>query len=114
MNNGLASEAPLFQVIYESQASRTFSEAEVEALLAASRASNTRRGITGILLYRHGTFTQVLEGEEPAVRALLEKIQRDPRHKNFSVRLEQVIKNRSFPNWSMAYSRKELSEFIRV
>lgn len=114
MNNGSASESPLFQVIYESQAAHAFSEAEVEALLASSRVSNTRRGITGILLYRHGTFTQVLEGEESAVRALLEKIQRDPRHKNFSVRLEQVIKNRSFPNWSMAYSRKELSEFMRV
>jgi len=114
MNNASGSESPLFQVIYESQASRSFSEAEVEALLASSRTSNTRRGITGILLYRHGTFTQVLEGEESAVRALIEKIQRDPRHKNFSVRLEQAIESRSFPNWSMAYSRRELSEFLKV
>ena len=114
MNNASGSESPLFQVIYESQASRAFSETEVEALLASSRASNSRRGITGILLYRHGNFTQVLEGEESAVRALIEKIQRDPRHKNFSVRLEQAIANRSFPNWSMAYSRRELSEFLKV
>jgi len=112
MNNGLPSSSALFQVIYESQASRPFSEADVEALLTSSRASNTRKGITGILLYRHGTFTQVLEGEETAVRALLEKIRRDPRHRNFSIRLEQVIENRSFPNWSMAYSRRELSEFL--
>lgn len=114
MNNGSALKSPLLQVIYESQASRSFSEAEVEDLLASSRASNSRRGITGILLYRNGSFTQVLEGEEPAVRALLEKIQRDPRHKNLSVRLEQAIDSRSFPNWSMAYSRRDLSEFIKV
>lgn len=98
MNHPPASESPLFQVIYESQASRPFSEAEVEALLSASRTSNSRKGITGILLFRHGMFTQVLEGDESAVRALLEKIQRDPRHQNLSVRLEQTIENRSFPN----------------
>ena len=112
MNNSSAEERPLFQVIYESRAARPFSEAEVEALLASSRTSNTRKGITGILLYRNGTFTQVLEGEESAVRALLEKIQRDPRHQNLSIRLEQFIENRSFPNWSMAYSRRDLSEFM--
>lgn len=112
MNTNQAQSLPLFQLIYESRASRAFSESEVEALLSASRTSNTRKGITGILLYRHGTFTQVLEGEESAVRALLEKIQRDPRHQNLSVRLEQRIENRSFPNWSMAYSRRELSEFL--
>ena len=112
MNHPPASESPLFQVIYESQASRPFSEAEVEALLSASRTSNSRKGITGILLFRHGMFTQVLEGDESAVRALLEKIQRDPRHQNLSVRLEQTIENRSFPNWSMAYSRRDLSEFM--
>ncbi|MEY4685754.1 MAG: hypothetical protein RLZ25_2213 [Pseudomonadota bacterium] len=112
MNNVPASETPLFQIIYESKATRSFSEAEVEALLAASRTSNSRKGITGILLYRNGTFTQVLEGEESAIRALLEKIQRDPRHQNLSVRLEQTIVSRSFPNWSMAYSRRDLSEFM--
>jgi len=113
MNNGSVSQAPLLQVIYESKASRSFSEAEVEALLAASRTSNTRKGITGLLLYRNGTFTQVLEGGELEVRALLEKIQRDPRHQSFSIRLEQFIENRSFPNWSMAYSRRDLSEFMQ-
>lgn len=112
MNNALASEGSLFQLIYESQASRAFTAAEVEALLTASRASNARVGITGILLYRHGTFTQVLEGNEAAVRALVAKIQRDPRHQNLSIRLEQSIEMRSFPNWSMAYSRRDLSEFM--
>lgn len=99
-------------MIYESRASRSFSESEVEALLASSRASNRQKGITGILLYRNGSFTQVLEGEESDVRALLEKIQRDPRHQALSVRLEQRIESRSFPNWSMAYSRRDLAEFM--
>jgi len=112
MNQTPDAESMLFQVVYESQAARPFSESEVEALLAASRISNSRKGITGILLYRHGTFTQVLEGEEPAVRSLLQKIQCDPRHRNLSIKLEQVIQSRSFPNWSMAYSRRDLSEFL--
>jgi Sensors of blue-light using FAD len=107
-------DAVIFQLIYESRASRDFSESEIESLLSASRASNERRGITGILLYRHGVFTQVLEGPEVEIRALLEKIGRDPRHAGIAVRLEQHIPIRSFPNWSMAYSRKELSDYLKT
>ena len=106
-------EAVIFQLIYESRASRDFSESEIEALLAASRTANERRGITGILLYRHGLFTQVLEGPEIEIRSLLEKISRDPRHTSLAIRLEQQIPIRSFPNWSMAYSRKELSDYLK-
>ena len=104
-------QIPLFQLIYESDANRAFSEAEINQLLMDSRKANGRRGITGILLYRGGRFTQVLEGEEARVRQLFEKIRQDIRHSNVSVRLEQAIEARSFPNWSMAYSRRELSDF---
>lgn len=113
MNNNLPSDRRLYQLIYESKATRSFGEEEIETLLAMSRAANARRNITGILLYRHGTFTQVLEGDESEIRPLLEKIKRDPRHHNLVVRLEQSIDVRSFPNWSMAYSRKDLSDFLR-
>lgn len=108
-----STDTVIFQLIYESRASRDFSASEIEALLSSSRISNERVGITGILLYRHGIFTQVLEGPEVAIRALLEKIGRDPRHVGLTVRLEQDIPTRSFPNWSMAYSKKELSDYLK-
>ena len=40
----------------------------LEHLLAASRARNLQRGITGLLLFRDGIFIQVLEGKTAAVQ----------------------------------------------
>jgi Sensors of blue-light using FAD len=114
MNTPIHPTEPLFQLIYESMAARSFSEEEVKVLLDDSRRSNLRKGITGILLYRQGQFTQVLEGNEFEVKQLFERISRDPRHTRVVVRLEQWIPARSFPNWSMAYSRKELSDYLRI
>jgi hypothetical protein len=110
----LNTSSGVYQLIYESSAARSFSEDEIKVLLDSSRRSNELKGITGILLYRQGQFTQVLEGEEQAVKMLYDKISRDPRHTRVKVRLEQFIPNRSFPNWSMAYSRKELADYLRI
>ena len=104
-------QSALFQLIYESEANSDFSESEISQLLNDSRKANGRWGITGILLYRQRRFTQVLEGDETRVRQLFEKIRQDRRHRNVCVRLEQPIEVRSFPNWSMGYSRRDLSDF---
>lgn len=108
----LIESAPLFQLVYESQSNREFSERDITVLLDRSREKNRKEGITGILLYRHGVFTQVLEGEEERIWRLFEKISRDPRHRDVIVRLQQEIPERSFPNWSMGYSRRELSDVL--
>jgi hypothetical protein len=43
-------------------------------LLQTCRRNNERLEITGILLYYNRSFIQVLEGTEPRVRALLDRI----------------------------------------
>ena len=92
----------MFSVVYVSSASRPFSTEELAALLATSRRNNTRDGITGMLLYRDGNIMQVLEGEEAAVRALFERVRRDPRHHDVTVLLEEHGP-RQFAEWSMAF-----------
>lgn len=93
----------VFQLLYVSAAVALMSEAELAALLAQSRRFNAEHGLTGMLLYLEGTFVQVLEGDEPVVRALYTKIMRDARHTGCQVYLERLVPEREFAEWSMGF-----------
>ncbi len=80
-----------------------FGKDELMQMLAKSRESNAKKGITGILLYKDGNFMQVIEGEEVEVNKLLEKISADPRHKRILRLHSRRIKKREFTDWSMAF-----------
>jgi Sensors of blue-light using FAD len=77
-------------------------EAELASILAASVRKNKFNGVTGCLAYREEWFFQVLEGEEDAVLQTLSRIKKDPRHADINTRTVRPIRNRSFPEWSMA------------
>ena len=93
----------LFQIVYTSTAAELFSRAELNELLKGSVQRNTRAGITGLLLYKDGTFMQALEGEEPVVIALFAKISRDRRHHHVIPLIHGPIEQRNFPNSAMAF-----------
>lgn len=93
----------MFHLVYVSSAARPFSKTELVELLQVARANNERLGITGMLLYRDGNFMQVLEGEEPMVRDLYARIERDPRHQGSIILLEESLKRRQFGEWSMGF-----------
>lgn len=76
---------------------------EVKSILRASRSNNTSQGITGLLLYRDGSFAQFLEGPAHAVDSLYDKIERDPRHHGVIRVLRQPVTKRDFRQWSMAF-----------
>ncbi|KAB8143522.1 BLUF domain-containing protein [Chloroflexia bacterium SDU3-3] len=86
----------MIRIIYVSSAARPFSQPELEALLDSSRRNNQARGITGLLLYRAGSFMQILEGEERTVRAVYATICRDPRHTHIVQLDDSPIDQRSF------------------
>lgn len=96
---------PLHYLIYESQATRLFTEAELARLLARSRAYNPQHGLTGLLLYASdGRFVQVLEGEHAAVHALHHgRILADARHHRVRVLADQPLDRRRFADWRMGY-----------
>lgn len=93
----------LVTVVYSSTAVEAFSEQELEGLLVSSRRNNAREGVTGMLLYREGRFLQVLEGPEGAVRGRMIAITGDSRHRRLRVLLQELISERQFPDWTMAY-----------
>ncbi|MCA9738410.1 MAG: BLUF domain-containing protein, partial [Gemmatimonadetes bacterium] len=70
-------------------------------LLEGARATNTRLGVTGLLLFHEGSFIQVLEGPPDVVEALYARIETDPRHGGALVLSRGLVEERSFGEWRM-------------
>lgn len=95
----------LYQLLYNSVATKPMDEAELHAMLECSRKNNAIHGITGLLIYEDRTreFLQVLEGSEIAVKALYANISRDGRHGHLDLLIEGPIAERGFGGWSMGF-----------
>ncbi len=100
MQNG---SAGLYSLLYMSTAQILFTPARIEELLTQSRRNNTLAGITGVLIFRDGTFMQLLEGARDAVEAAFRKIKADERHYAVVTLIEGPIGERRFPKWSMDF-----------
>ena len=68
-------ENALYHLGYVSTEAVKFSEEALVALLSEARNANADRDVTGLLLYREGSFYQVLEGSESAVMATFQEIE---------------------------------------
>lgn len=90
-------------------------EPHVGQILRASRTNNGELNIGGVLFYGDGYFFQCLEGEESAVRQLMEVIKQDERHQDVKIIVERPISERYFGNWSMKYTsiNHAVKEFLR-
>ncbi|MGZ4969892.1 MAG: phosphate-starvation-inducible PsiE family protein [Methylobacter sp.] len=103
----------MIRLTYASTAVTDFNSEKLLMLLKTCRINNGMNNITGILLYSHGTFFQVLEGDETAVDTTFDIIKKDERHKDVTVIEKLPITERLFPYWSMGFEKledKELSE----
>ena len=97
-----AKQEPLTSIVYVSSG-RSQHQANVMEILRVSRLNNTRLNITGMLAYKDGNFLQVLEGQDPILGRVIEKIGRDDRHSGMIVLAKTHIEKRLFPDWSMAF-----------
>ena len=93
----------IYQIVYASKATCPMPPEELAKILEIARRRNQAAEITGMLLFRHGHFLQVLEGPEERVLALLDKLGRDARHEKVRVLLDGQVKARAFGTWSMAF-----------
>lgn len=94
------------QLIYVSSAAAVTgcSETDIQAILDVSRTSNQARDITGLLLYRHFNFMQVLEGPQAVLEDLFFKdIVNDLRHHDIFLLRNEEVAQRSFPQWAMSF-----------
>ena len=93
----------LYHLGYVSTEAVTFSDEALIALLTEARNANTDRNVTGLLLYREGSFYQVLEGSESEVMATFHDIESDPRHKEVRLLFSGETESREFADWQMGF-----------
>ena len=99
-------ENSLHQIIYISRFTDP-DESIVKNILETALLHNPRNQITGMMLYTDGDVMQVLEGPKNQVTPLFERIQRDRRHCEVFVVLDEPLASRHFPDWSMGYKKIE-------
>lgn len=97
------------RIIYRSQARAGIRSGELAELLAISRRNNARTGVTGLLIYSHGFFLQVLEGLDHQVDQTFDRIQRDERHSACQLVQEKTIFEPDFGEWKMGFWTNEVS-----
>lgn len=95
----------MLRITYISEESAPFSVSALLELLQQCHINNPRLGVTGLLIYGNGTFLQSMEGEDEAVKGLIDKISRDPRHRGFKVIRREMATERLYSDWSMRFER---------
>ena len=91
----------LRSMTYTSLARLDLDASDLEAIHQTAERENAARNITGLLIFNGTHFLQILEGDESALRQLIENLRRDQRHSGLEVRHDEPIDQRSFPDWSM-------------
>lgn len=89
-------------------------DVELRALAARSVARNVEAQLTGTLLHVDDSFVQVLEGPNDAIEATFEAICRDFRHEEVKVIDFVPVKDRLFPQWSMAFLNADRETAVRI
>ena len=96
-------DADLYRLTYLSASRAAMPRTELDAILEASRTNNSRRAVTGLLLYHDAQFFQALEGPKAQVEEAFAIIKRDPRHSGCLVLESRPVAARFFDRWSMGY-----------
>jgi hypothetical protein len=95
-------------LLYVSSATQLLNHRQLHAIHQQASGNNQLIGISGLLLYKSGTFLQYLEGEQHSVLALFDKIKFDPRHTGIIEIVSGEVDNRNFADWSMGFKNMDL------
>jgi Sensors of blue-light using FAD len=105
----------VFHLLYISHVEKHWEYHELLSLLKISRANNTRKSITGILIYDDRIFIQLLEGERDAVIETMERVRKDPRHDRIlHLVAEENPSGRMFPGWTMGFRHMRFLDDIHI
>ncbi|BAU52099.1 BLUF domain-containing protein [Mucilaginibacter gotjawali] len=95
----------LYYLIYSSIPTRILNDAELEQLLATSRAENKNHRVTGMLVCLADSYIQLIEGAEEAIKRLYQNIVKDARHEQVVTLMEGPVSVRFFPDWAMGFDK---------
>jgi len=94
----------LVRLIYASSATVSVTTETVRQIMDVARTRNELRNITGMLVFDHQNFLQVIEGRRDVVNQLLASLMRDARHTNIELLAYGEIEQRQFERWSMGFA----------
>ncbi|MEM9340730.1 MAG: BLUF domain-containing protein, partial [Bacteroidota bacterium] len=78
-------------------------------LVQNAATSNLKTGVTGLLFFWKNHFLQYVEGENHHVRALIRRIEKDPRHEVKCLCIQPEMTTRKFKNWNMCLIEKDMT-----
>ncbi len=64
---------------------------------------NGLEGVTGLLYAEGDAFLQAIEGPDDSIADLLDRLERDDRHRDLRVLVDREIAQREFGDWTMVY-----------
>lgn len=105
---------PLYAVAYRSEAIRSLTESDLEALLFDARAFNAHCGVTGVLLYAQQMFFQYFEGPQEAVDTVRGRIVASSKHHSIQTVFDGQIRDRLFSTWHMAFLQPSMSVYLKL
>ncbi|MBJ7379828.1 MAG: BLUF domain-containing protein [Polynucleobacter sp.] len=93
----------LMEISYVSKATQEIGLAALVKLFDEAFKWNQEHGLTGVLFYENGYFSQILEGHQDNIILVWERISRDYRHFVLRQLTHQPISERAFPKWSLRF-----------
>jgi hypothetical protein len=94
-------EKNYYFLTYRSVALIDVQSPEIADILKASQRNNARAGVTGFLSMERGMFVQYIEGPKPEVKALLEVLRTDRRHRDLQITSHGWMLERLYRSWRM-------------
>ena len=93
--------------VYRSKARADITDADIDAILQASRRHNEAAGVSGMLLLGRGYFVQIIEGTGPTVERTYRRILSDPRHADAVLLYDGSGEPRRFAGCPLGFARME-------
>ena len=97
--------------LYKSRALVSPRSAKCADIYLTARRLNRRVGVTGYLHQEGGLFVQFIEGPPWSIKALLNSIERDSRHRSLTILKSYETSKRRFRGWDMAFTDEETRRF---
>ena len=98
------------QYLYTSRSTEVCREPALDAILEVSRHNNALEGLSGLLWANGTSFLQVLEGDDQAVSSLIDRLIKDPRHRDMVPLVDRKIETREFGYWARAMPHRVKAE----
>ena len=70
-------------------------------IIEVAKRDNVTFNITGLLFYHEGSFLQVIEGSTKSLEGLISILEKDERHDNIEILIDEAIDERGFSSWNM-------------